>query len=314
MAENKEPLVFNVFKPARTSSFDVIRVFKKSFGKRLGKIGHFGTLDPFACGTLLLGVGGAARLNDYIHSMYPKTYLAVGKLGEETETGDFTAEVSQRDEGAYLRENISKFDAAFIQEKLQEKFLGPYLQAPHKYSAAKYQGKKLLEWAREGVEIKKEPKRRHIHALEVVKYDFPYLSVRFEVSSGTYIRTLFSECANHLGTLGALVSLAREAVGPHQMRDALKKKDWPRDADWDYRGHAMSVEQALPLPAALFAPKEAKLLSNGVALKLDRAARAGSSESGLHWAKDLEGNMIGLVKAEEDGMWKVQLNFSSSSR
>ena len=70
------PLTFNMYKPANISSYDVIRTIKRSFGKKLGKIGHFGTLDPFACGVLLVGVGGAARLNEYIHEM-PKTYLAV---------------------------------------------------------------------------------------------------------------------------------------------------------------------------------------------------------------------------------------------
>lgn len=290
----------------------MIRVFKRSFGKKLGKIGHFGTLDPFACGVLLIGVGGAARLNDYIHDLYPKTYLAVGKLGEETETGDFTAEVSQKDDSPYLEQTIAKLSPEFIEKSLEEKFLGDYWQAPHKYSAAKFQGKKLLEWAKEGVDIKKEAKLRHVHSLEVVKYRFPYLSIRFSVSSGTYIRTLFSECANHLGTIGSLVSLLREEVGPHKAENSLKKKDWPAGKDWDYRSYAVGPEQAMPLPAALFAAKEARLLSNGVALALDRAASAPESTTGLYWAKDMDGNLIGLVKAVE-GNWKVQLNFSSSS-
>lgn len=305
----KDPLVFNIFKPASISSYDVIRVFKRSFGKRLGKVGHFGTLDPFACGVLLIGVGGAARLNDYIHDLYPKTYLAVGKLGEETETGDFTAEVSQVDESPYLRQTIAKMDSSFIQEQLQSRFLGKYMQAPHKYSAAKFQGKKLLEWAREGVDIKKEQKERFVSSLEVVKYEFPYLSIRFTVSSGTYIRSLFSECANHLGTIGSLVSLVREGVGHHTSDQSLKKKDWPKDQEWDFRKFGISMEETLLLPKVVFAPKEAKLLANGVPLKLDRASETEESDSELFWAKDEEGGLIGLVKTV-DGEWKVQVNFS----
>lgn len=306
----KEPLVFNIFKPANISSFDVIRVFKRSFGKRLGKVGHFGTLDPFACGVLLIGVGGAARLNDYVHDLLPKTYLAVGKLGEETETGDFTVEVSQVDNSPYLEQTIAKMDKEFIQERLRGKFLGKYMQAPHKYSAAKFQGRKLLEWAKEGVEIQKEKKERHITNLEVVKFEFPYLSIRFTVSSGTYIRTLFSECANELGTIGALVSLVRESVGHHTSELALKKRDWPADQQWDYRSHGLSMEETLILPKVVFAPKEAKLLSNGVALKIERAATIEEAqESDLFWAKDEEGNLLGLVKIIE-GEWKVQVNFS----
>ncbi len=200
------------------SSYDVIRVFKRSFGKSLGKVGHFGTLDPFACGVLLIGVGGAARLNDYIHNCMTKTYLAVGKLGEETDTGDFTSPVTQTDLSPYLEQTISKLDKKFVEHALKKRFEGEYMQSPHKYSAAKFQGKKLLQWAKEGVEIKKEQKKRHIYHIEVVKFEYPYLSIRFEVSSGTYIRTLFSECANHLGTIGSLVSLVRENVGHHSSK------------------------------------------------------------------------------------------------
>lgn len=306
---SKEPLVFNIFKPADISSYDVVRVFKRSFGKNLGKVGHFGTLDPFASGVLLLGVGGAARLNDYIHDLYPKTYLAVGKLGEETDTGDFTSPVTQRDNSPYLEQTISKLDIKFIEEQLKEKFLGKYMQAPHKYSAAKFQGKKLLEWAKEGVDIKKEEKERHIYSLEVVKFEFPYLSIRFTVSSGTYIRTLFSECANHLGTIGSLSSLLRESVGHHRSVDSIKREDWPESRDWDYRAHALDMEKTLLLPVAIFEEKETKLLSNGVPLKYDRAKSEEASNSELYWGKGPEGKLIGLLK-KVDGEWKVQVNFS----
>lgn len=306
---SKEPLVFNIFKPADISSYDVVRVFKRSFGKNLGKVGHFGTLDPFASGVLLLGVGGAARLNDYIHDLYPKTYLAVGKLGEETDTGDFTSPVTQRDNSPYLEQTISKLDIKFIEEQLKEKFLGKYMQAPHKYSAAKFQGKKLLEWAKEGVDIKKEEKERHIYSLEVVKFEFPYLSIRFTVSSGTYIRTLFSECANHLGTIGSLSSLLRESVGHHRSVDSIKREDWPASRDWDYRAHALDMEKTLLLPVAIFEEKETKLLSNGVPLKYDRAKSEEASNSELYWGKGPEGKLIGLLK-KVDGEWKVQVNFS----
>src|SRR5690606_24557557 len=100
---------------------------------------------------------------------------------------------------------------SFIEEKLREKFLGDYWQAPHKYSASKFEGKALHEWAREGVEIAKEQVLRHVYDIRVVKYKYPYLSVRVTVSSGTYVRTLFSDFAGYLGTLGALVSLVRES-------------------------------------------------------------------------------------------------------
>jgi tRNA pseudouridine55 synthase len=106
------PQVFNIFKPAKMTSYDVVRHFKRNLPPGYGKIGHFGTLDPFASGVLMIGIGGAARLNEFIHELLPKTYLAVGKLGIETPTGDYMSEIIQRDDSIYLKkvslENLSK--------------------------------------------------------------------------------------------------------------------------------------------------------------------------------------------------------------
>ena len=156
------PLIFNIFKPARVTSYDVVRHFKRNLPDGFGKIGHFGTLDPFASGVLMIGVAGASRLNEFIHEYSPKTYIAVGKLGIETPTGDYTGEIVQRDDSPYLKQEIARLPLAFLQERFEQKFVGDYLQAPHKYSATKFQGKNLHQWAREGVEIKKEPVMRRI--------------------------------------------------------------------------------------------------------------------------------------------------------
>ena len=231
-----QPYIINTYKPAGVSSQDVVRHFKRNLPEGFGKIGHFGTLDPFAEGVLMLGIAGAARLNEWIHSEMSKTYIAHGILGVETETGDLTVEPSQTDETDYLKTVIADFSKEFIEKKLIEKFVGDYWQAPHKYSAAKFQGRNLHEWAREGVEIKKEKKLRHIYSLKVVEYDFPKLVIEFEVSSGTYIRTLFSECAELLGTLGSLDKLIRSRVGEVSRESALSEDQWPDKSEdtWDY--------------------------------------------------------------------------------
>jgi tRNA pseudouridine55 synthase len=222
------PTIFNVFKPSGVTSYDVIRHFKRNLPPGFGKIGHMGTLDPFAAGILLVAVGGATRVNDYVHRLLPKTYLAIGKLGVWTETGDLTIPVQQVDESAYLLNKIALFTPEFIQQQLQERFLGEYLQTPPIYSATKFQGKPLHEWKRkEGVEIKKEPVKRTIYQLEVVKYRFPYLTLRVTVSSGTYIRTLFEEVANTLGSIGSLLSLVREQIGGVNVKNSIHSGRWP---------------------------------------------------------------------------------------
>lgn len=305
--EPKAPFILNLFKPAGITSYDAIRVWKRKL-KPYGKVGHFGTLDPFASGVLMIGVGGAQRLNNYIHDYLPKTYIAIGKLGVETETGDLTVGPSQVDESDYLKDSISEFSKEFIEQKLREKFLGSYMQAPHKYSAAKFEGKALHKWAREGVEIKKEKKERQIYKIEVIKYAFPYLSIRFEVSSGTYIRTLFSDCANYLGTLGTLVSLVREKVGGCNIKNAVYKGKWG-DEEFD----VLKIDDVLKFDKIILAQKEAKLYSNGVNLKLDRIydRLTGENSSDEHaWVCDIDKNILGLSHIE-NGEFRAKVNFSS---
>jgi len=295
------------------TSYDVIRHFKRNLPKGYGKIGHFGTLDPFASGVLMIGVNGAAKLNDFIHDFLPKTYLAIGKLGVETETGDLTVEPSQVDESLYLKQEIKEFSSEFIQNFLQEKFLGIYYQAPHKYSAAKFEGKALHKWAREGVEIQKEKKERHIYSIEVVKYKFPYLSLRVTVSSGTYVRTLFSDCANALGTLGTLVSLVREKIGSCSLENKISKKDWPSGDEWDFDSYGQKVEDVLPFGEIFFLEKEANLYKNGVPLKIDRAEKIVESilSNEYFWVRDHNKFLMGLGRIVE-GTIKVQFNLASS--
>lgn len=313
MTSYKTPLIFNTFKPARMTSFDVVRHFKRNLPRGYGKIGHFGTLDPFASGVLMLGVNGAAKLNDFIHDFLPKTYLAIGKLGVETQTGDLTEAPTQKDESVYLQETIANFDVEFIENFLKEHFLGEYWQAPHKYSAAKFEGKALHKWAREGVEIKKEKKRRFISSIEVVKYSFPYLVIRCEVSSGTYIRTLFSDMANKLGTIGSLVSLVRESIGPCSLDNALIKRDWPNGENWNFQKYALQVDEVLPFGEILFEQKESLLYSNGVKLSEDRIGKKISSplSDKYYWIKSIEGKLLGLGCLEE-GFISTQFNFSSN--
>lgn len=303
--KNHNPFILNLYKPEGMSSQNTIRVWKKRL-KEYGKVGHFGTLDPFAEGVLMLGVAGAQRLNEYIHECLPKTYLAKGILGKETPTGDLTVDPTQIDDSKYLRTVISNFDLPFIQETLEKKFLGDYWQAPHIYSAAKFEGQALHQWARQGVEIKKEKKLRHIYKLEVVKYDFPQLWIRFQVSSGTYIRTLFSDCAKELGTIGVLKSLIREEVGGCNLKNCLYQEDWHHE---DYK--KLSIEEVLPFGKIIFAEKELRLYNNGVRLNEDRIQRKISAKLSFpyYWACSEDEIVHGLCEITDDGEIKSKVNF-----
>lgn len=304
------PLIFNVYKPAGISSYDVVRHFKRNLPQGFGKIGHFGTLDPFAEGVLMIGTGGAARMNDFIHEFLPKTYLATGKLGEETPTGDPTSEVVQTDNSTFLRQEIGSFSADFIDDRAKKRFLGTYLQTPHKYSATKFMGKNLHEWAREGVEVKKDAVERTIHSIDVVSFDFPLLTIRSTVSSGTYIRTLFTELSHDLGTLGHLLTLKRESVGHVHADKALKENDWPSGREPSFMDKGLRVDEVLPFGKIVLNDETVKYFRNGAFLKNLTDAK-GEIESPYRWLVDEKGEILGLGEWKSETEFRPKINFCS---
>jgi len=258
----------------------------------------------------MIGIGGAARLNDYIHELLPKTYLAVGKLGIETPTGDYESEISQRDDSLYLKREIAGFSAEFIEERLRQKFLGDYWQAPHKYSASKFMGRNMHEWAREGIEVKKEPVLRFVHDIKVVKYKFPFLSVRVTVSSGTYVRTLFNHMSNELGTIGSLIALVREQIGTATTQNAIFKKDWPLERGLGIIEKGIRIDDLLPFDRALLTDSQATSFKNGAFLKPDQLniTKRNFSED-LVWLMDEKNHLLGLGHKSFPAELRPKINF-----
>lgn len=309
------PRIIPIFKPARMNSNHVLGYLKKNLPEDFGKIGHFGTLDPFACGVLMVGISGASKLNDYIHEFCPKTYLAIGKLGVHTETGDLTSVITKKDETAYFKNEISRLTKNFLQEILEKKFLGEYQQAPHKYSAAKFQGRPLHEWARAGVEVVKEEKTRLITRFEVVKYAFPYLILRVEVSSGTYIRTLFKDVAEYIGTHGTLVSLVRESVGDVKLDSCLKKSQWPKEKRILNTKTYLNIEDVLKLNSLILNEEEERFYLNGKRFNVDQN-QIQKNEVKTHtgqylWVKNQASEILGMGEIIE-GELRTQFNFALS--
>ena len=196
---------------------------------------------------------------------------------------------------------MSQFDVEFIQKKLESKYTGEYWQSPHKFSAAKFQGKPLHQWAREGVEIKKEQVRREVYELEVVKYEFPELWIRYKVSSGTYIRTLFRDCAIELGTIGMLDGLTREEVGGSNLKNAVSFEP-------DAEAERMEIDHVLPFGSVFLNDKRSKLFANGVKLREDQIERVEEGElKSAFWVRG-SGRILGLASIEE-GLLITKVNF-----
>ncbi len=302
------PKIYNLFKPAGWSSTDVVRFVKRSLPKTIGKIGHFGTLDPFASGVLLVGISGATRLNEYVHSEFNKTYIAIGKLGIETPTDDITSEIIQRDNTSYFYESIKSFSLDFIDQQIQDKFIGTYMQSPHKYSAAKFEGKALHQWAREGIEISKEPVKRVIYNIKVIKYAFPYLIFKAEVSSGTYIRTLFKDISNHLGTCGTLVALVRDSIGNINSKDSKHKAFWPMANNFQEKDMFLSPESVLNFPCLNLDEQKLQVIKNGNMIPVDQLQEIDNKINKNFWIMDYENNVYALGKVESNNIRPI-INF-----
>ena len=193
------------------TSFDVVKYIRKHFPTF--KVGHSGTLDPFATGLLIVLVGKATKLVPYLNEL-PKTYIATLKLGEATASLDSDSPITNR-------ADVPVFDEEQINEVLQS-FTGESMQTPPMVSALKKDGVPLYKLARQGIEVERKPRRIYISAINLLNYDSKNNLITFEaeVTSGTYIRTLGSDIASKLGTIGHLVALQRSKNANFNVEDA----------------------------------------------------------------------------------------------
>lgn len=217
---------FIIDKPAGTTSHDVVARVRKIIGER--RVGHTGTLDPFATGVLVILVGRATRLAQFL-SGAEKEYEAVIRLGYQTDTGDMT--------GTRLPANFSS-EAESPTEPHREQIetamsllTGEIDQTPPMYSAKKIGGRKLYELARKGEEVAREPVRITVRKFEGIPADAfrPKqnsdgtcdIKVRVVCSAGTYIRTLAEDLGKHLGIGAHLVELRRTRAGTFRIEEAI---------------------------------------------------------------------------------------------
>jgi tRNA pseudouridine55 synthase len=210
-----------IHKPQGISSFGVIenlqhqllehpsQRFKKR--KELPKLGHGGTLDPFASGVLVVLVGRAVKLARYFLGA-TKTYEGVIRFGETTVPGDPTAPISEKSD-------IIPNDIEPLRDLAHRLTLQPYLQTPPMHSAKKKNGRPLYELARQGLEVEREPKLCHLYDFQVTEYITPRMKFTLSCSSGTYVRTLAQDFGRLLGSVALLESLCRIQSGIFPLRN-----------------------------------------------------------------------------------------------
>jgi tRNA pseudouridine55 synthase len=199
-----------VDKPVGMTSHDVVQAIRNGTGLR--RAGHTGTLDPRASGVLVILVGPAVRLSEYV-SASDKRYQAIIRLGGSTDTFDGEGLVTLSKDPVNVTE--SQFEEAL------KTFVGEIEQTPPPYSAVKVQGRKAYEMAREGEQVELAPRKITVHHLEVLEWTPPEVVIDVHCSSGTYVRSLANDLGVMLGCGAYLVGLRRTKSGRFSLRDSV---------------------------------------------------------------------------------------------
>jgi len=206
---------FCIHKPAGPTSHDVVALVRRRLG-RGAKVGHAGTLDPFAEGVLVLCVGPATRLASYVQAR-PKRYRAVVRLGATSTTDDPEGEIAAKDDAPMPEE-------AAVRAVVQ-RFVGTIDQVPPAHSAVHVGGRRAYKLARAGRPVDLHPRPVEVHAIDVLSYEFGRLRLDIRCGTGTYVRALARDIGAALGTGGYCEQLVRTAVGEFRIEDAVRPEE-----------------------------------------------------------------------------------------
>ena len=285
-----------VDKPEGPTSHGVVSIVRRGTGVR--KVGHAGTLDPRASGVLVLCLGPATRLSEYLSSSN-KLYEAKVRFGESTETYDAEGATTSSTGEAPTEDQV---------EAALEGFRGEIQQVPPAYSAIKLQGKKAYELAREGKPVELDARSVTVYELTKLYYDPPELSIRVECSAGTYIRSLAHDLGETLTTGAHLSALRRLRAGPFGLEDAVTLDELERAMGRDeWQDLVRPASEALPdLPIVTVEEPELEKIRNGL--------RIPSSEGTAGMARALapDGELVAILVSAEDGQeWQPRKVFLS---
>lgn len=291
--------VLVVDKPIGLTSHDVVQIIRRGTGIR--RAGHTGTLDPRASGVLVVLIGPAVRLSEYV-SASDKRYQATIRLGSSTDTYDA--------EGIVTETSTSIEDITEEQfDEILQKFVGEIQQVPPPYSAVKVKGRKAYEMARKGEDVELSPRTINVYSLEVLEWAPPEVVVDVYCSSGTYVRSLANDLGNELGCGAHLIGLRRTKSGRFTLRDAvpLRRLQESFDAgDW-YRNLIPAAEALADWPMVELNADDVELVRHG------HRVTAESNASGWARAVSQQGDLVALVEfIEEDGEWQPRKVFFQS--
>ena len=218
-SQQKQDIIL-IDKPAGLSSFGVVARVRRRLSMEAGKkvkVGHTGTLDPFATGLLILLANKATKLSNQFLKL-DKWYEATICLGKTSTTGD--------PEGEIIEQNTEKLPTLEEVKAVVNQFVGQIAQTVPAFSAVKINGQRAYQLARRGEAVSMPTRQIEIYSLEILSYNYPELIIRTHVSSGTYIRTLGEDIGKALGVGAYLTALRRTQVGEYQIENAVKLSDF----------------------------------------------------------------------------------------
>jgi len=294
--------IFNINKPPGETSFQMVSLVRRLSGQR--RVGHAGTLDPRACGVLLVCLGQATRVIPFLQDA-PKTYLAEIELGVSTDTYDAEGTVTRSDDpSGVTREQV---------EEVLSSFRGPILQTPPMYSAVKHQGRRLYQLARAGIEVERKPRRADIFRLDLVDWQHPRFTIEVECGKGTYIRSLAHDVGQALGCEAYLRRLVRVQSGLFHLEDSLtipQLEDSFHHGYWQELIYPMDV--VLEHWIAVIVNEETEeAIRNGRPIRLKEE---GVADTGHLRAYSLDGRFLAVLRfIPEKGMWQPEKVFSGAN-
>jgi tRNA pseudouridine55 synthase len=291
--------ILNIDKPVGITSHDVVARVRQISGQR--RVGHAGTLDPSATGVLVVCLGQATRVAEYLMAS-DKVYRAQIRLGVSTDTHDAAGEVTATAEVDVREEEVRDALASFV---------GTIQQLPPMYSALKREGVPLYKLARQGITVEREPRSVAIHDIELLNWTPPLLTIRVKCSPGTYIRALARDLGQKLGCGAHLHSLTRVASGHFTLKKAVSLDELAQVfAQGYWQEYIRPLDEALLdfEPMIVDAQAEKRIRHGRQVEALPQAE--GKRETGLRRAYSQEGELIAILRYDpQTGLWQPKKVF-----
>jgi tRNA pseudouridine55 synthase len=284
--------LLNLNKPSGMTSRDVVNVVQRLV--RPAKAGHAGTLDPLAAGVLVICVGTATRLIEYVQRM-PKTYVGTFLLGRESDTEDIEGQVAELADPP--RPTFEQLASAAA------KLTGEILQRPPAFSALKVAGKRAYSLARQGKPVDLKPRPITVHRMEIKSYRYPEVVLEVQCGGGTYIRSLGRDLAESLGTAAVMSALTRTAIGSFRLAEAIDPAKLTAE---NLSLHCLPLLQAVEdLPRRDLSPQEVVRLGHGLTIEKNVSLPEAAEYAGV----GPKGELCSILVRRGDNQMAPLLNF-----